>query len=512
MDLLQLGKTPITPDKPTGSDMRYEPEYDEIQSEIKKLSSPSQRSTLDWDKIIEIGTDILSQKSKDLMIVSYLAVALINKKGFEGFDIGVKIFSDMIETFWDDLFPVKTKMKGRINAIEWWIEKCEAMLEGLEEKTPPVSQKEFARINGTLEKIDSILKENIEDTVISLAPLKRFLTGLSVMSEEKPKSEGDAAVSDKAKREMAELQDEITDKKSAQRVLTSVLQKIRQVGAFIFREEPENPQSYRLMRIAAWTPIEVLPPATDGKTKIPGPPGQIKTTLAELQNKGEWENLLKSAEQKINQHIFWLDTHFYVANALENLGEKYQGAKEAVCQETALFISRLKGIEALAFSDGTPFASDETMQWLEHIVQKGETSELRDAASGSVADPFMQELKQVMELISGKKIEQVLDIFQGHINSALSKKEELLWRMELSKILIKSKKISIVKPHLEVIYQDMDSYKLEEWDTDLALKVLKLLWHGFSALKDEQSKKMTYEVFTRIAKLSPADALGLERK
>ena len=51
MDLISLGKEPISEDKPTGEDVRYEPEFEELQGEIDKLSSPSASGTIDWEKI-----------------------------------------------------------------------------------------------------------------------------------------------------------------------------------------------------------------------------------------------------------------------------------------------------------------------------------------------------------------------------------------------------------------------------------------------------------------------------
>ena len=41
MDLLSLGKEPISADQPTGSDVRYEPEFEELQAEIDKMSNPA---------------------------------------------------------------------------------------------------------------------------------------------------------------------------------------------------------------------------------------------------------------------------------------------------------------------------------------------------------------------------------------------------------------------------------------------------------------------------------------
>ena len=63
MDLLSLGKEPINPDHPGGSDVRYEPEFEELQAEIEKLSFPSADSSadggVDWEKVTVLASAIL---------------------------------------------------------------------------------------------------------------------------------------------------------------------------------------------------------------------------------------------------------------------------------------------------------------------------------------------------------------------------------------------------------------------------------------------------------------------
>jgi len=128
MELTELGKQPIRPDQPAGNDVRYDPQYEELQAEVDKFSSPSASGAVDWDKVVKLSSDILSQKSKDLLVASYLAIALIQTKKFEGVEIGSRIYRDLVEGHWEALFPTKARMRGRVAAIEWWAEKAEGVL------------------------------------------------------------------------------------------------------------------------------------------------------------------------------------------------------------------------------------------------------------------------------------------------------------------------------------------------------------------------------------------------
>jgi type VI secretion system protein VasJ len=66
MEIDSLGKDPIQPDQPAGSDVRYEPEYEQLQAEIDKLSSPSASGGIDWKKVNDLAVSILDKKCKDL--------------------------------------------------------------------------------------------------------------------------------------------------------------------------------------------------------------------------------------------------------------------------------------------------------------------------------------------------------------------------------------------------------------------------------------------------------------
>jgi len=114
MDLLLLGKSPINSEQPTGIDVRYDPTFEQLQAEIDKLSSPSAASAIDWKKVVNLASEILSEKSKDLLITSYLAVGLIHTLKMEGLGIGLKIYIDLVNQFWENLYPKKKRMRGRI--------------------------------------------------------------------------------------------------------------------------------------------------------------------------------------------------------------------------------------------------------------------------------------------------------------------------------------------------------------------------------------------------------------
>jgi type VI secretion system protein VasJ len=519
VDLEPLGKSAIREDQPTGTDIRYDPSFDELQAEVGKISSPSSAGSIDWGKIVKLSSEILSQKSKDLLTASYLAVGLIYTRKIEGFGIGLRIYLDLLETFWDNLFPTKSRMRARGSAIEWWLEKTETALTPFE--GTPLPENQLNPLKENLEKIENFIRGNLEEPP-AFGPVWERLESFSSPvaptpekpPEPKPAATEKAAPSAPAAPKPPEAPEVIASAQDAQRVLNNVLQKIRNVANFLWQENLSNPQAYRWSRMALWSTVEALPPADDGKTRIPAPPDQIKNILNDLKDKGDYENLLKSAESKLPQFIFWMDLNRFVSEALTNLGEKYQGAKEAVHQETAFLIQRLSGLENFAFSNGTPFADSTTKQWLKEISFKaGSQSSVPvptiSIQKGEGEDPIEKERVEAQNLIKKGKLVEAVDRLQQKLNNSSSQKEKLLWRLALSQLLLNTKQTKLVLPTLEEILKDIDNYRLEEYDPELALKGLKMIWLGMSSQSDQASKDKATNVLNRIAKLDLTEVIRL---
>ncbi|RPH37392.1 MAG: hypothetical protein EHM91_15105, partial [Planctomycetota bacterium] len=122
-DLAVLGTAPIPGANTAGASARYEPEFERLSAEIAKLESPEGRASLKWNDVIEACTTILTSKSKDLLVASYLAMGLFQKNGYTGLATGLKIVVDLQNTFWDGLFPEKSRLRARAAALQWMSER-----------------------------------------------------------------------------------------------------------------------------------------------------------------------------------------------------------------------------------------------------------------------------------------------------------------------------------------------------------------------------------------------------
>ena len=525
MDITVLGKEPISPDKPAGSDVRYEPEFEQLQAEVDKISIPSASGGIDWKKVSNLAVTILGEKSKDLLVACYLAVSQIHIRQLDGLADGLTVLHDLVKTHWDGLYPPKKRMRGRLGAIEWWIEKSEVALSSI--KPDPVPVETMDGLKNTLSQIDTMLQEYLPDPPL-LRPIQRMLERIPTQAPKKPEpvssSDVEAPTPSPAKPgpELKEKESPragdttaINTAQDAKKMLSESFQKVRQAAAFLLEENQANPLVYRYRRLTAWTQVLDLPPASEGKTQIPPPATQVLQTLTDLKDKGQWKALIINAEQKLSQFIFWFDLNRLVAEALLELGDEYQDAYSTVCHETAAFVSRLPDLLDLTFSDGTPFTDFETRQWLNGIrtysdsVKKDSKPSKKTGKNKDDADPILQIQGKAEALAKKKKWSEAVGLFQMELKSCSSQKEAMTWRIALCRMLFRSKQVDMTIPHLDLIIKDIDSHGLENWDPELALEGLKLAWTVFSKQTDPALKADAKAIFSRIAILDPVEALKL---
>jgi len=529
MELSELGKNPISSDKPGGEDVRFEPEYEALENEIQKLSSPTSSEGIDWGKVLTLSQDILGGKSKNLLVACYMCVSLLNAKGLQGFADGVHVLREMLENFWDTMFPPKKRMRGRINAIEWWVEKTDAKIEGLNTEKWP--QEKYDRFVKDLNAIDAFLGDNTEDAPIlrSLNDRLSSLVEVDVPPPEPPADEPagqpsvetpseetgskppEAAVEQAAPAPppppAAPVQPQEADMgEDAGKLVKQGLDTLGKAASQLIKKDTVSAVPFRLNRIVAWLSVENLPPATDGKTLIPPPDEQVVSSLHSLYQTQNWRDLLQAAESRVRQYLFWIDLSRYTAEALEQL--RYNDISETVCSETVSYVNRLTGIEKLGFADGTPFADAETKEWLRELAQQQGGADVSTGSGGSKVEQFVeQELAEAQKMIKENKLPAALNNFREKLNQASSSRERFIWEIGLCRLLLRAKLPQLVIPYTHKILEMLDTYKIEQWEPALAVEGLTVVLSGLKLQEEKKDEELIRSIVNRVAAINPARVL-----
>ena len=75
-----------------------------------------QINVADWKPILELVPQALAEESKDLEVATWLAEALLRQHGYAGLRDGFRLLRELIERFWDTLYPLPDEdgIHGRI--------------------------------------------------------------------------------------------------------------------------------------------------------------------------------------------------------------------------------------------------------------------------------------------------------------------------------------------------------------------------------------------------------------
>lgn len=102
---------PIPGDNPSGENLYSSPLFEEVREARRQDDSGPQGlwehdvKLADYDTVIKLTTGALTSKTKDLFLACWLTEALLNKRGFAGLNDGLVYIRELLEQFWDTLYP-----------------------------------------------------------------------------------------------------------------------------------------------------------------------------------------------------------------------------------------------------------------------------------------------------------------------------------------------------------------------------------------------------------------------
>ncbi len=101
----------IAGENPSGRNLFYEPQYDELREarrvEDDTLQGDWKRKAklADWDRVIELGSNLLKRQTKDLLVAAWMTEALARNRGLPGLRDGLVLVREIQERFWDTYYP-----------------------------------------------------------------------------------------------------------------------------------------------------------------------------------------------------------------------------------------------------------------------------------------------------------------------------------------------------------------------------------------------------------------------
>ena len=482
-----LGIEPIPGPDPAGENIRYEEEFTRLEDEIAKLQSGGP-TAVDWPGVVSMASSILSKRSKDLLVASWLTYALHREDGLRGLADGVGVIRGIMDTYWDDCFPPVKRMRARVGAVEWIAERIGPSLADV--SVSPDNASDIIDLFDAIDGLGRTLSEKADGVQASLGELLRPLRNLkrdadfiaaeaakkAAAAEEAERQQAGAAVAASQPAPAAgdtpvEAPTAATSDGAAGTAATAAVpapaasataasatvatplavaaitvpaasgpemdcavnalrSNVVAMAKAIRAASPGDLRSYQLLRSVLWLSVPAPPPDQGGKTMLPDPTGELGPVLANLAQAGDPLKLLEFCEGNAVDRLFWLDLHRHAATALEALG--HAPARTVLVAQTAAFLKRFPGVVDLAFDSGTPFADAATRMWI--------AEELLPAGGGGGGSDLGADLKtaraQARAFAAKGKLGDAAAVFEEPRNHAVGERHRFLWDLEKARRLI----------------------------------------------------------------------------
>ncbi len=534
---VHLVSEPIQQESPAGSDPRYEPEYDALQGELRKLTAMT-GGRPDWQLVVDSAACILREKGKDIPVAVYLAIGLGRTAGFAGWIEGTQALCALLNQWWQAAFPPLKRLKGRINALEWWQEQSLLLLQQWTD-APPWSAEVLDAARHAVADLDSALgalmpdmpplravKEAVDALPALPAPVLSPTASLPAeagfVSEPLPAevlaadkaalssaAPSPSAASSSAERGIVPAQSPLsppsvlfpvpvvnadTDGASACAAVRSFADSVLLLLT-TGESLPAAPPLWQALYAGVLGRISALPPAEDGRTAIPAPESSVLTNAAKLLEGGNAVEAAQAVLSFLPQSPLWFSLHFLLFQALQAAGGEYAATARTVHACCRLCAANLGGVADLAYEDGTPFATGEARQWL--CESGGKTC--------AAPDPVAALEAQARALLSEEKPFAALDLLEAAAQPR-DRREYIRRRLAQAGLLRSTQQWNIAAGIADELVEASQYFHLEEWEPALAFSIWACAYQVRIGLGMDAEAG---EALRRAAGIDPAGALRL---
>lgn len=461
-------------------DLNYDPEFDVIKNEIGKLGN------IDFEMVEKSSLSMLTQKTKDIRLFSFLALCYLRRKEWQLFCDAIDAMGQWVGRDYNGLFPPRPRAKQL--AFKWIAE--DRFADAIETATPPADSFEhIKRLIAGLELIKTRLDAEFPNG--SPFPSRLHSAALKWAKATEPKKQESPVVSGTPPQSVATASAQSATPVGSRPAETSApiespkdaYESIRKTALFLIEKEPQKPLGYRMIRAVRWGSVDSAPVAEGSATKLEPPSQERRTFIQSLLGKGDFKVTLESVEKAFSSGPthYWLDLQRIAATAASQMGAPFAAVHQAILLETALFVRRIPQIKELTYTDGTPFCDPATRDWLD-----GEVATVFASGSAvpvkSAEDPIEADKREANALISANNIEAALDVLLKKICASNSERDGFRRRVVVASVLLSAKRADLAVYILEYLCDMVQANKLDSWDPDCASEALTLLAKAYSML------------------------------
>ncbi|MBN1962932.1 MAG: type VI secretion system protein TssA [Deltaproteobacteria bacterium] len=539
---------PISDSQPTGESAKFDESYEALRAEVMKLESP-RGEVVSWSAVVNSGIEILTNRSKDMLIASHLAIALYYEKGFCGLADGTALMTEMGRRFWPDLFPPLKRMRARVGAIDWYLDKTNIIFaqidnpketdrDGLNELKLAVENfrtmvsEQFADqapatrpLQDTIEKLILTLppppkkepppplaanSEQLSATSTSTSAASTSVTTPTSTAPALPAQNAPSSVNIPQAAPSAPGADSLSNRAELAKFLQTFGQSLIDTGDALRKINPSDATAYRVLRIGMWLGVFDAPAlGSNGRTMIPALNADIRTKFDRLLEVGNYQALLIDVEAMLLRNRLNLDLLRYSATAMAALGEAYNGAHRVCIAELRNLLERLPSLPKLPTADGSLLADERTKMWIKDEINASASGGQIGGGSSCATLPE-EAMANMKKLLSSSQTAQALAIFEPFVAGAQDGRSKAQLRLLQAELCRKAGAVNVAAAIYEALDAELSIMRIESWEPELMVNAIAgRLTCLRSQKKSEEVSKDEKTLYMRLAQLRPSLAVEL---
>jgi type VI secretion system protein VasJ len=498
---------PVTQDRPAGEDPGYDDNFQQIREEVNKLSGA------DTSLTCELAENLLIGHCKDVRVATYYIWARLHRDGETGLADGLSLLAGLISRFGETLHPLRSA--SRKASLEWL--SGSRVLDSLS-LFPEVDKTDFSRIVGALSLIEQGLNNWESDSRPQFGALYAALENRLAQS-----GGFDAVIPQNSSAASTGHTSNTSADSPTLKPVTSgrdLLDQAKLLAKYL-RDQPSGWLSgHHLIKSIRLDTLHELPPlAADGRTRLSPPKPEHRALLKRLYLQQSWLELLEQTDSlfALGVNHLWLDLQWYIHQALVKAGAPYETWADMIKQDLNGLLTRLPGLEGLAFDDGTPFADEVTLNWINQQVMTSTGNwgnEPSASATTAGDDDILQLEPEALTQADSGGVEAALNWLQNRPGTRTPRHQWLL-RLLMARVAEQYGKNDMALHLVGELDNNGSTLTLTQWEPELLFEVkarrLKLLRMKASRADTDKSRlhvEMEHLIAGLIA-LDPARAAVL---
>lgn len=461
---------PLPGDTPVGDDPGYHDDFQQMREEVNKLSGA------DTELICTLAEKLLTTTAKDIRVATYYCWAKLHREGEGGLADGLELLAGLLERFGDQLHPQRGR--SRQAALEWL---ASSRMVGSLSLYPEVVREDALRTVGALTLLAHLGEQQPEDNRPQLGGLHLALTSrlMSAGGMDAVVPQNASVTESPASASASHMHTpELSRVSSGQDLLAQG----RTLTAYL-RDQPGGwLAAHHLMKSLRHDTLHALPAmAGDGRTRIEPPKADQRALLKRLYLQQSWVEILEQADSLFSRgaNHLWLDLQWYLHQGLMKSGQ--HALADIIAADLKGLLTRLPGLDTLAFNDGTPFADEVTQSWLQQsVMDSGDNwaNETQASPASHADDDILQLESEAVALADGEGTEAALNWLQ-HRPGITTPRQKWLIRLLMARVAEQYGKNELATHLFSELGSQAESVTLAHWEPGLLFEVrarhLKLL-------------------------------------